>query len=141
MGETPAIIASGTSAVHDRWRDCYGVCQVKPSCLLVEDDWHVAITLETLLEDDGFEICGSARSCLGAMPLIEKRSPDVALLDFILDDGSCIPVAQALRERGVPFVVYSGKLENQPPELAGAVWVKKPALFSQLVSELRRLAG
>ena len=68
----------------------------------------------------------------GAMPRrwpgSTTSTPDLAILDYKLNDGFCIDLARTLRARGVPFVVYSGDRQapGMPPEFEGAPWIEKP---------------
>jgi hypothetical protein len=67
------------------------------------------------------------------------RTPGIALLDVVLQDGPCIELA---RQRGTPFAIYSGiRLPaDLPAEFAGAPWMEKPASRDNLITILTELA-
>ena len=47
-------------------------------------------------------------SAAEALAWLERDAPSVAILDYSLKDGPCTALARTLRERGVPFIIYSG---------------------------------
>jgi CheY-like chemotaxis protein len=100
----------------------------KLCCLIVEDQVLIAMSLEAYLEDVGYELAGPFRSNADALAWLATSTPDLAILDYKLNDGFCIDLARTLRERDVPFVVYSGDrlAPGMPPEFEGAPWIEKP---------------
>jgi DNA-binding response OmpR family regulator len=109
--------------------------------MIVEDDALIGMALEDHFSDAGYEVAGPFATCAGALVALHKRRPDVAVLDTVLNDGPCLDLARELRRRGVPFVVYSGydEAHQNAVELAGAPWIGKPALHSNLVSAAAEL--
>lgn len=77
--------------------------------LVVEDEAIIAMSLEDILADAGFDIAGPVGSVAGALALI-AREPDIgcALLDVNLRGETVYAVADALDGRGVPFAFTSG---------------------------------
>jgi DNA-binding response OmpR family regulator len=100
----------------------------KLRCLIVEDQVLIAMSLEAYLEDVGYAPAGPFQSNSEALAWLDESTPDLAILDYKLNDGLCIELARTLRSRGVPFVVYSGARQAQgmPPEFEGAPWIEKP---------------
>src|SRR5262249_41020165 len=49
--------------------------------LVVEDSWHVANALKSLLEELGVEVAGPAATLQDAERLLETRAPQVAVVD------------------------------------------------------------
>src|SRR3954453_8219830 len=100
----------------------------KLCCLIVEDQVLIAMSLEAYLEDVGYELAGPFRSNTEALAWLDTSTPDLAILDYKLDDGFCVDLARTLRSRGVPFVIYSGDRQaaGMPPEFEGAPWIEKP---------------
>jgi CheY-like chemotaxis protein len=98
------------------------------SILIVEDEMLVAMALEDLFRQLGCEVLGPANSVERALSMLERMQPDVALLDLNLNGEPVTPVARALTDRGVPFVVTSGYSDPalQEPELRAAPKVDKP---------------
>ena len=78
--------------------------------LVVEDEYMIAQDLARELEDVGAEVLGPVPSVADALALLvaEAVPPDAAILDVNLGGEMVFPVAEALRERGVPFVFVTG---------------------------------
>src|SRR3546814_11090178 len=77
---------------------------------LVEDEALVAMLLEHMLSDMGGVIVGQAHNVVGALAQMEQMawSADVAILDINLAGEAVYPVADALAERGIPFLFATG---------------------------------
>lgn len=82
---------------------------IQPSkILIVEDQYIEAHDLELILQKNGHEVCGIARSVSQAHDLIDKCEPDMVLLDIILKgSGTGIDLAINLKERGISFIFIS----------------------------------
>ncbi len=77
--------------------------------LVVEDEYLIAVDLACLLEDRGVVVVGPAGSVGDALQLISREGAlDGAVLDVNLGRERAYPIADALRERGVPFVFATG---------------------------------
>jgi CheY-like chemotaxis protein len=96
--------------------------------LIVEDEALLGMELETLLKQVGCEVLGPASTVEWALALIYEGEPDLALLDVNLKGVRATPVAAALRDRGVPFVLVTGysRAQTSEPELRAAPRVDKP---------------
>ena len=103
-----------------------------PLVLVVEDEALIAMELERLL--------GPAATVDGALRLLDGATPDVALLDVNLRGAMVTPVAEALRARGVGFVLASAYDAAQltAEVLAGASNVGKPVNARRLLAALAR---
>ena len=107
--------------------------------LIVEDDFLIAEDLHELIVRSGGEVAGSAVTAEQALAMAETKSIDVAVLDILLGGGKSGAVAQALRRRGVPFVVATGYgQEAIPEEMRDAPILHKPYSRKDLVDRLRR---
>ena len=82
--------------------------------LIVEDEIVVALFLEDLLAEFGYEVAGVAGQLDDAM----ARAPDydVAVLDVHLDGRTVFDFADSLAARGTPFVFATGYGERGIPE-------------------------
>ena len=80
-----------------------------PLVLLVEDEALIALALADDLETAGYQVAGPFHRSSDTLSWLEHQTPDVAIIDVHLRDGSSIELARVLRERGVPFVVFSGE--------------------------------
>src|SRR5687768_15796697 len=76
--------------------------------LVVEDEFLIAMDLEAMLREHGWRVLGPAATVATALSLLQDgEMPDVALLDVNLRGETVVPVAEVLRERGVPIVLAS----------------------------------
>jgi len=96
--------------------------------LVVEDESLVAMLLETILEDMGCTPVGPASNIDEGLALATDGQPlDAALLDVNVAGRQVFPVAQALKDRGVPFVFSTGYGEGGlPEEWRGQATIQKP---------------
>lgn len=112
----------------------------RPLVLVAEDDFNVRLTLEIVLEDEGFEILLASD---GEEALAAARSslPDVILLDQIMPKLDGKQVLHALREdestRDIPVLVLSGMERGRPADWPGAEFVGKPFSPEELVRRIR----
>jgi len=73
--------------------------------LVVEDEYIVATDLARALNDRGVEVIGPAGSIEDALDLLGAEGRiDGAVLDINLRGERAYPIADALRERKVPFI-------------------------------------
>ena len=109
--------------------------------LVVEDEWLVALGIEKTLIASGLSIVGVCGSVRAALALIAAKTCDVAVLDANLGGESAEPVADALYELGIPFVVVSGYASSQRlGRLATAPFVRKPFKPPELLQMIGQLA-
>ena len=77
--------------------------------LVVEDEMMIAIMLEDMLTLLGHKVAGVAPNLGLALAMAASEQFDLAVLDVNLGGGDrSFPVAQVLRERGVPFLFATG---------------------------------
>ena len=95
--------------------------------LVVEDEALVAMLLETILEDMGCVAVGPAATVDEGLRMAADEAVDAALLDVNVAGRQVFPVAQALKDRGVPFVFSTGYGEGGlPDEWRGQPTLQKP---------------
>ncbi len=99
-----------------------------PCCILiVEDEPLIAMMLEDFIASLGHDVAGPCETVAEALATISEKEFDLAILDVNLKGESVWPVAAALRERGIPFVLASGgHVEPPPPEFADTPMIEKP---------------
>ena len=109
--------------------------------LLVEDELLVAMDVEDLLADLGCEVLESASTVEQALQRIVEDSPDVVVLDLNLHGKPTLPVAEALRSAGIPFIVVTGYVETRQsdPALHNAPLLQKPCSADELLFNLRKV--
>jgi CheY-like chemotaxis protein len=106
--------------------------------LVVEDEVLVGMLVEEMLRELGCEVAALSTHLEEAMRLAQNAAFDFAVLDINLNGERSFPVADVLRERGLPFLFatgYSAKI--LPPRHADALILQKP--FS--LEELRQAIG
>jgi DNA-binding response OmpR family regulator len=111
--------------------------------LVVEDEWLLASELADLLRARGCEVIGPAPSVEAALRLIATEALDAAVVDANLRGRPATPVANALRESAVDFLLLTayapGDLRDSP--LAGAPRVSKPMQADVVCRTLKEVAA
>jgi DNA-binding NarL/FixJ family response regulator len=109
--------------------------------LIVEDEVLMAMELEDLMESEGAVVVGSAGSVARGRDLIDQGQPEVAILDLNLAGEDSTPLAAALTDRDIPFVVVTGYDDSWLLEagLAAAPRTQKPVNHAILVRLLEQL--
>lgn len=110
--------------------------------LIVEDDWLCAQGLKTILQELGFESIHCAHNISGGALFLSTATPRLAVLDVNLGDDLVFPLAQSLRERGVPIIFASGlSRADFPPEWACYPLATKPVSKAALAKAFGELAN
>lgn len=105
--------------------------------LIVEDEPMIALSLEDVLVDAGFQIAGVAGKLDKALALIESGGCDAAIIDANLAGVSASPAAIALAARGLPFIMMSGySMEQMLGEYPQAYFLSKPCRPELLIGTL-----
>ena len=112
----------------------------RPLILVAEDDFNVRLTLEIVLEDEGFETLMAADG-VEALRAARESNPDLILLDQIMPKLDGKQVLHALRAdettRDIPVLVLSGMERGVPSDWPGAQFVGKPFSPEELVRRIR----
>jgi CheY-like chemotaxis protein len=105
----------------------------KQRVLIVEDEIVVALFLEDLLAEFGYEVAGVAARLEEAMARAEAPDFAVAVLDVHLNGRDVFPLADRLAERGLPFIFATGYGARGIPERhASRPVLQKPFLPADL---------
>src|SRR4051794_11722431 len=114
----------------------------RPVCLVCEDEILIGIDIESCLSGIGLAVAGPFARGAEALAWAETNRPDVAILDYMLQDGECLPLISALKEQQVPIVIYSGWLlpDAIPPEISDLSWVSKPMDCNSLLRVMTEAA-
>lgn len=109
--------------------------------LIVEDDAMLALDMEMILRDAGYEICAVASKNEKARQAIEKSPPAVALLDYNLRDATSAATANELSRRAIPFAYVTGRPESVRADACAppARIIAKPYSESQILDVLDAL--
>ncbi len=84
--------------------------------LIVEDEYFLADDMAQVLQRFGAHVVGPVPSIDKALALLADEPVDAAVLDINLRGQTVYPVADALREQGVPFVFATGYDAAAVPE-------------------------
>ena len=107
--------------------------------LLVENEPLIALDLEGMLLEAGVGRVHHTMSVGAALDWLAGNAPALAILDVVVEGGSSASVADRLRQRAIPFLIYSGHArhgELHGAGLSGAVWLAKPCTQVDLVAAI-----
>lgn len=108
--------------------------------LVVEDEMVVAMLVEDMVSDLGYEVAGVVSRVEDAMKLVDTGTFDCAVLDVHLNGRVIFPFADALAKRDIPFLFATGYGERGiPPEHAKRPVLQKPFRGEDLKRALLRL--
>src|SRR5262245_26027625 len=118
---------------------------LRPRALIVEDEIVIALDLEIVMEDLGYEVCGLAASERAARAVAMQEEPDVALVDVCLDGGrEGIETARWLRGVcGTSIVFVTGctdaaTVDRISERVPGAPVLEKPVYRARLADAVAR---
>ena len=112
-----------------------------PLVLLVEDEALIALALTDDLETAGYGVAGPFNRSSDTLDWLRHQTPDAAIIDVHLRDGSSVELARVLRDRDVPFIVFSGdKRDGHLTDVFdGARWLSKPVSGQQVLETVAEL--
>ncbi len=112
--------------------------------LLAEDEIFVSMALEDALTSEGAEVVGPVMSLAAGIELMDSGvEVDGAILDVNLGDALVFPLAEMLRERGVPIIFHTAlgtrvEFGRDYPDAAVCV---KPTLPNELIARAASMFG
>lgn len=107
---------------------------------IIEDEFMLVMLLEELLPTLGYEVAGTAASLDQALGQLPALDTDMAVVDVNLAGTESFPVADALRERGIPFLFTTGYGQQGLPErFADTPVLAKPFRRHDIEAALARL--
>lgn len=111
--------------------------------MIVEDEFIIADEIAGIVSDNGHEVMGPYASVESAMVALSKESvPDLAILDANLRGKSSAPLAEKLRELGVPLCVCTGYRSEDLRSMFGDVSIlQKPVNARALTSLIQQTMG
>jgi DNA-binding response OmpR family regulator len=105
--------------------------------LVVEDEFFQAREVKNVLEEAGAMVLGPVAGVAEAEELIERKSPDAAVIDINLEGQAHFSIATRLHGKGTPFLFLTGYDRHViPEELLGVPRLEKPTSARRLVSEV-----
>ena len=112
--------------------------------LVAEDDPSVRLTIQFVLEDEGFEVLLAADG-QEALDLAMAAHPDAILLDQMMPKMDGKEVLAAIRAEAsteaTPVLVLTGMARGAPEDWPGAHFIGKPFSPEFLVERLKALLG
>jgi AmiR/NasT family two-component response regulator len=114
----------------------------RPRLVVAEDQALIRLDLERLLEEAGFDVCGSARDGQEAVELALELHPDIVVLDVKMPRLDGVEAARRILAEGfVPIVMLTaygyGELISRAADAGVVGFVVKPFKESALVEALR----
>lgn len=107
--------------------------------LIVEDEQLLALMLEDMLLDDGYEV-EHAFDLAAAEKVIASKRISAAILDINVGGQSVFPLARRLMKAEVPVLFASAQHRIQlPPEFRWLPLIRKPYTSIQISAALKAL--
>ncbi len=119
------------------------VAEIRPGLrvLIVEDEFMIAMAVEAAVTEAGGIVVDMAATLEQALQAAHSANLDAALLDINLNGRTSFAVAEALRERGIPYAFVTGYGKQMvPPAFASAPLLMKPYARGELMRVLGALA-
>ena len=113
----------------------------KYKVLIVEDDRSITVSLQTILEANGYQVV-TAERCLQGLMVFASHQPDLVVLDLGLpdEDGSYF-LQQVRRESNVPVIVLSARSDESDKvsslDLGANDYITKPFGSAELLARVR----
>ncbi|AWN51090.1 PAS domain S-box protein [Methylobacterium sp. 17Sr1-1] len=108
--------------------------------LVVEDDYYLATDAARALRGAGAEVLGPCATEADARAELVEQRPDAVVVDINLGPGPSFKLAEALKDRGIPFVFTTGyDAEVIPAEFAEVERLEKPLQLRQIVGAIAKL--
>lgn len=105
--------------------------------LIVEDEAIISFLIEDMLRELGCQVVRNVAGIAEALSALDDQRPDVAVLDVNLDGEEVYPVAERLRDSGIPFVFTTGYgADGLAPGWAHMPVVQKPFRSEMLARAL-----
>jgi DNA-binding response OmpR family regulator len=105
--------------------------------LLVEDEAPIALLLEDMLDELGFDIGASASTLPKAIEALSRGTFAFAIVDVNLGGEWSFPLARILCDRSTPFIFSTGYgVQAIPPEFADVPLIAKPFTREQLADKI-----
>lgn len=110
--------------------------------LVAEDDASVRMTIEFVLQDEGFDVLLAEDGEEALRHALESK-PDIILLDQIMPKMDGKEVLSALRAdestSAIPVLVLTGMARGEASEWPGATFIGKPFSPETLIEHIREV--
>ena len=107
--------------------------------LVVEDSWHIAQALKSLLESLGCDVAGPVASTADAERLLAADILDAAVVDINLKGEKAYGLIESLGQRGIKVIVATGYAAPQIATTNVVAILPKPFKPGALLSVLQEI--
>ena len=109
---------------------------------IAEDSILISLDLEAILCAMGCEVVGVGTNIAQALQFATPDKIDLAIIDYVLDDGTCERLIDALVAQSIPFVICSGFApEEIEASHRGVPILRKPFDADEVSRVINRLVG
>lgn len=138
LAEQPSYTAAGQAVDNEPAK---GALAADLKVMLVEDQMLIALDVEGMLGDHGVFDVMTSSSAADALSRLVDYTPDVAILDVNLGEGTSLAVARELAERHIPFLFATGygNSEMIPLDFSWVPVVRKPYDSTSLIATIAAL--
>jgi DNA-binding response OmpR family regulator len=120
----------------------------RPRVLIIEDEPHIVLSLEFLLERAGYETVSAADGAEG-LALVARLRPDLVLLDIMLPKRNGYDVCRAIKSdptlAATPVVMLTARGQEvevlKGLELGACAYVTKPFGNAEILEAVRAALG
>ena len=111
------------------------------SILIVEDAWHVAKAMKSLLEQLGMDVLGPTATTAEARRLLAIQRPLAALVDVNLKGEMAWDLIDDMCEQGIGVAVISGYAQPDASRGRPVTYLQKPFSEAELMAALYAIIG
>lgn len=112
----------------------------QPCILVAEDEMIIAQDLCHTVMEAGYDVEGPHTDLASAALAVQKRRPDLAILDLSLHDGETFRLAEYLTEENVPVIFHTGRysVSEMAERFPQAMTCDKPCPPSVILENVER---
>lgn len=108
--------------------------------LVVEDETIIAMDLQGMLEDAGYQVIGPVGTVDDALGILDHEHPDLALLDVNLGGENVFRVASTLAGQNAQIIFLTGhSAQHLPEEHRHRPLITKPYLPRTVLDAIQRI--
>ncbi len=114
--------------------------------LIIDDEPSIVMILKELLSNQGYNILTAFNGSDGINLLVNKKSPDLVLLDLNMPGTSGKMVIDTMRKHtalsNTPVIIITGAIRNQidfPEEGSYQALINKPFELEEVLSKVKEL--
>jgi DNA-binding response OmpR family regulator len=108
------------------------------SILVVEDEALIVLDISKAFESAGAHLT-TTNTLKHARLLVEHDGLTAAMIDNALPDGDGESLCTRLKERSIPFLMYSGMPKPRGGPCEGAPYLSKPASHEELLDAMEAM--